>query len=151
MEKFLCFLLLFSCCAGPLQGAGEEGGHAGTSTSTSSSSEEKSSSEEPPCSLSLDKLNVVFRELIGEGLEVYVNCLSFNYKGSLKSGVVSGVNESTNPSSPGVRLELSCVEGVISAKTSSKSPLNESMTTPCVDCDLQQQVNICTIGKTCVA
>ena len=137
--------LVFICSVGPLLGAsegGEAGGHGETT-----SSEERKSFKVTPCAISHAKLNVVLRELVDESLEIYVNCLSFDRKASLVNGVVSGVNMSANPSSPGIRLVLSCVEDVIAARPSLEAPILQKMnSTACLSC-VDQPTNVCMDGK----
>ena len=125
---------IFSCCIGPLLiSAEEEGG--GNEVKV------------PPCAFSHDELNTVLTELVEEGLTIYINCLSFDRKGSLVSGVVSGVDESMNPTNPGVRLVLTCVGDIIVGAPSSEAPLAQNMTSnACLNC-VDQAADVCVDGK----
>lgn len=127
MKLVWCLLLLPSCWLVSIKAASES--EAGTTSD--------------PCAISLESLNDVFRELISEGLDLYVNCLSFDEFGSLTSGIVSGVNRTDN--GPGERFNVSCVRGVIVTRESihnSTTSLPEN-NTACLTCNDSSDDNIC--------
>ena len=138
----LRWFLLFSLGVGPLlasTGGGESQGHKTCSVGKNM--------EVHPCALTHDQLNLVLEELVEEGLVIYINCLSFDRKGLLVSGLVSGVTEFTNASNPGVRMVLTCVGGVVLARPSHQAPLSQQMTsTACLNC-VDQANDVCIDGK----
>ena len=140
--KCLCLLTLVYL-AGPAFSA-----HGGESSSTVSATTTSVPSA-PPCAMSHERLYVVLRELLIDGLDLYVNCLSFGRDSSLVSGVISGVNR-TNSSVGGERLELRCVEGAITGRPSLLSVSMVNMTsTACLTCmiDTDQESQICQSRK----
>lgn len=88
----------------------------------------------PPCEVSHDTLDTLFEDLL-PGLEVVVNCLSFDATGALSAGVVSGINETGDSGVGEMRFVLSCVQEVLTARSSSLAPSSVEMdSTACVEC-----------------
>jgi len=142
MKPWCLLTLLY--LIGPAFGAhGEEGG--GESSSTVSATTTVPST--PPCAMSHERLYVVLQELLFDGLQLHVNCLSFGNDSSLVSGVISGINR-TNPMG-GERLVLRCVEGVITGRPSMLPVSTMNMTsTACLECeDTSQEDQICQTRK----
>lgn len=130
----VCALLL--CCLSSRLHAAEEGGEGG---------EEEGALAVPPCAISIERLKSIFSDLISEGLDLYVNCLSFGEIGQLEHGVLSGVNASGGPG--GERLFLSCIDGVIAAKPSPQPPVGIN-STACLECtDSPVEEEICVSRK----
>ena len=97
------------------------------------------------CAVSNQRLYTIFDELLDqyqEGLTLYVNCLSFSMTGSLESGVISGMNETGG----GIRLNISCVDEVLSSKPLNLAPVAQNMTA-CVACRSNETTNICVERK----
>ena len=140
METVLCLVLLLSCYAGPTLCAHEATGGG--------ESEAASIPVAPPCAMSHERLYKVLKELVIEGLELYINCLSFDRNAALVSGVISGVNQSN--STTGERLDLECVEGIIAGRPTLLPPSMEIMnTTACLNCS-DETTNICRGGKSVI-
>lgn len=135
--KSLLVLLLLSCWCARLRAAEEAHGE-----------EEGASESGAPsltgCGVPHKQLYALFGALLGEELTLYVNCLSFDKSGALDTGVISGVNETD-----GVRLNLGCVEGVITTSPSTEPPLSQNMTaSSCTSCDDSAAgLSVCVEGK----
>ena len=137
METILCLVLLLSCYAGPTLCAHEATGGG--------ECEAANIPVTPACAMSHKRLYKVLKELVIEGLELYINCLSFDRNAALVSGVISGVNQSN--STTGERLDLECVEGIIAGRPTLLPPSMEIMnTTACLNCS-DETTNICQGGK----
>ncbi len=132
----LSALLLLSNYPLHLQGAGEE------------STESAAESSQSGCSAPHNTLYAIiyqdlFREF-QENLTIYVNCLSFDEAGALRSGIISGVNETSDG---GRRLNLRCAQGAIVATESEEMPIAMNMSsTACVSCT-DQATDVCNQRK----
>lgn len=98
----------------------------------------------PPCAMPQESLYRLLEEIILDGLDLYINCLSFGRNSALVRGVISGVNR-TDPMTGGERVELTCVGGGISGRPSALPPSTLNMTTSsCLSCmSVMNETQIC--------
>lgn len=129
----LLVLLVFSCSLGGLRAQEHE-----------VEGEEGPGIVVPPCAISMERLDRAIQSFFPEGLRIVTNCLSFDENGALKSGIVSGVNDTGGP---GMRQVLRCTENIIVSTESTNPPSNDEAEAACLNCtDSATDNEICSEG-----